>query len=78
MSRARSLQGIIKAALGARPMRNEPTDRIDRLTRATDRSIFGDGTLYLCWRKEVKLGKKRRKRARLTPATSDNKTFVYV
>ena len=78
MSRAGSLQGIIKAALGARPMRNEPIDRINRLTRAIDRSIFGDGILYLCWSKEVKPGKKKRKRARLTPATSDNKTFVCV
>ena len=58
-------------------MRNEPIARTNRLTRATDKSIFGDGILYLCWSNEVKLGRKRRTRRRLTPATTDNKAFVY-
>ena len=59
-------------------MSNDPTARTNRLNRATDRSIFSDGILYLYWSKEVKPGRKKRTRSRLTPATSDNKAFVYV
>ena len=59
-------------------MSNDPIANTNRLTRATIKSILGDGILYLYWSKEVKPGRKKRTSSRLTPATSDNKAFVYV